>query len=73
MAIQFQSRVADVARTKGFPTISALARATGLDRSTVSAWWHRTPERFAAPTLYRLCGTLDAQPSDLIGMTDASD
>ena len=71
MSIQFQSRVADVSRAKGISTISALARATGLDRSTVRAWWQRTPERFTAPTLCRLCATLGAQVGDLIGLVES--
>ena len=69
MALQFQSRVATVARAKGIPTIQALARATG-DRSTVRLWWNRTPERFMALTLCRLCAALGAQPGDLIAIVD---
>ncbi len=65
-----ESRVADVARANGLPTISALARAAGLRRSTAAAWWGRLPKSLYAPTLCLLCKALDAQPADLLALVD---
>lgn len=47
-------------------TVSALARATGLNRSTLSALVHQRATRIELPALERLCEVLGCEVGDLL-------
>lgn len=65
LPIRIESRVTEVAAARGFSTIKALAKASGMHRSTIAAVWGRTPTIIFFSTLCRLCAALDVQPGEL--------
>jgi DNA-binding Xre family transcriptional regulator len=52
-------------RTKQFPSLSALARHTGIARSTLSRIYNNHTIRIDLRTLNRLCEALQCHPGDL--------
>ena len=64
---RIESKVADVAASRGLTTISALSRASGLDRSTVRRLWKCPMPRYVKfSTVTRLCHALSAQTGELL-------
>lgn len=69
-AYKLESHLADIARSRNLPTISAVARAAGLERSTVRRLWgRRTPHYFKLSTICKLCQALNVQPGELLVMS----
>ncbi|WP_211234997.1 helix-turn-helix domain-containing protein [Azohydromonas australica] len=47
-------------------SVAALARATGLNRSTLTALVHQRATRIELPAIERLCEVLQCQVGDLL-------
>lgn len=69
-----ESRVKQVAQSKGIATISELARKAQLNPKTVRRVWGCDMPRFLlARTLVRLCHALDAGVGDLLVFVERED